>query len=178
MPVTAHDHDETYLTTHTQDGLEITQDDIPSIILDAALSLPPDQQPDITHLSHYHDISQCPQKVRLEILQQARKHWHPRDHIGNSNWDPDRTEQAHQLLNNHLGLLVRSPGPKYQTFRNGRHAAGVELWGNVAIESQDVFPNGEDEPHDDDPVFVTRQRVDGAWPIIDVIPASAPQRPN
>ena len=178
MPITAHDHDETYLTLRNQSGIEITQDDIPSILLDAALALPPEQQPDVTRLSHHHDVSQCPENVRLEILHQAQKYWHPRDHIQGSNWDPDRAEQAHQLLENHLGLLVENPGPKYQTFRNGRYTAGVELWGNVATETEGMFPNGEDEPHDDDPVFVIRQRVDGAWPIIGVIPASAPQRSN
>ena len=169
MPVTARDHDDEYLTLHTNQGMEITQDDIPRILLDAAMALPPDEQPDITNLSRWADVRDCPGNVRLEILYQAQKYWYPGDDTESSNWNRERVDQARWLVDNHLGILVENPGPKYLTYRNGRYAAGAELWRTVADGSRHLLPERRSEPHTDDPVLVLRERHEGNWQIIRVI---------
>jgi hypothetical protein len=171
---TSSTEEEEYLILHTSNGdYEITQDDIPRILMDAVWALEPDDQPDIDDIDPNAEVSQWPGNVRLQILYFAQKCWFPGNDTESSYWNPNWLEQAKDVLDAHLGMLVGNPGPNYQTFRNGRRTAGVELWGNIASGSEHLLPPGMEQPHDDDPVFVIRERVEGAWSIIEVTPPSA-----
>ena len=121
---TSSTEEEEYLILHTSNGdYEITQDDIPRILMDAVWALEPDDQPDIDDIDPNAEVSQWPGNVRLQILYFAQKCWFPGNDTESSYWNPNWLEQAKDVLDAHLGMLVGNPGPNYQTFRNGRRTA-------------------------------------------------------